>query len=84
MAEWPVGRRIIALTENGCLFDPDLAFRDNAVWSYFGTWSGDFVSLNKTYTLSEKYTEKYMFGKVYNHEKVITLDELPDLKNYGK
>jgi len=84
MAEWPVGRRIIALTENGCLFDPDLAFRDNAVWSYFGTWSGDFVSLNKTYTLSEKYTEKYMFEKVYNHEKVITLDELPDLKNYGK
>ncbi|MDK2903020.1 MAG: mannan endo,4-beta-mannosidase [Clostridiales bacterium] len=84
MAEWPVGRRIIALTENGCLFDTDLAFRDNAVWSYFGTWSGDFVSLNKTDTLSEKYTEKYMFGKVYNHEKVITLDELPDLRNYGK
>lgn len=46
------------MTENGCLFDPDLAFRDNAVWSYFGTWEGEFVTLNKTYTLNEKYTEK--------------------------
>jgi mannan endo-1,4-beta-mannosidase len=65
------------------LFDPDLAFRDNAVWSYFGTWEGEFVTLNKTYTLNEKYTEKEIVKKVYIHEKVITLDELPDLKTYG-
>lgn len=76
-------RKIIALTENGCHFDPDLAFRDNAMWSYFGTWEGDFITLNNSYTLSEKYTETDMLNKVYNHEKVITLDELPDLKTYG-
>lgn len=81
--EWTGKHKIIAMTENGCLFDPDLVFRDNAVWSYFGTWNGDFVILNKTYTLSEKYNEKHMFYKVYNHEKVITLDELPDLKAYS-
>lgn len=82
LAEWAPGK-MLALTENGCLFDPDLAFRDNAIWSYFGTWEGEFVTLNKTYTLSEKYTEKEVVKKVYTHEKVITLDELPDLKTYG-
>lgn len=82
MAEWPTGRRIIALTENGCLFDPDLAFRDGAIWSHFCTWNGEFVWSG--YGLSEKYTEKYMFERVYNHEKVITLDELPDLRSYGQ
>lgn len=69
-------KKIIALTENGCLFDPDLAVRDNAMWSYFGTWEGEFI-------LTEKYNEKEMIKKVYNSDKVITLDELPDLKTYG-
>jgi len=76
-------RKIIALTENGCIFDPDLAFRDNAIWSYFGTWSGEFVILNNTYTLSEKYTETDMLIKAYTSDKVLTLDELPNLKSYG-
>ena len=74
-------KKIIAMSENGCLFDPDLAFRDHAVWSWFGSWSNEFVIKNGT--LSEEYTERYMFDKVYNHAKVITLDELPDLKTYG-
>ena len=71
-------KKIITLSENGCLFDPDLAFRDNAIWSYFCTWEGEFVTLNKSSTLSEQYTEKDMIKKVYTSDKVITLDELPD------
>jgi mannan endo-1,4-beta-mannosidase len=85
LAEWNGdSKRIIALTENGCLFDPDLAFRDNAKWAYFGTWEGEFLVLNGTYTISEKYTRKDMIKKVYTHDKVITLDELPNLKTYGQ
>ena len=42
--EWTDKNKIIALTENGCLFDPDLVFRDNVIWSYFGTWSGNCCS----------------------------------------
>lgn len=85
LVEWNGDKnKIIALTENGCIFDPDLAFRDNAIWSYFGTWSGEFITLNSTDTLSEKYTETDMLVKVYTSDKVITLDELPDLKNYGE
>ena len=84
LVDWLDGsRKIVALTENGCIFDPDLAFRDNAIWSYFGTWNGEFIILNNTLTLSEKYTETDMLIKAYTSDKVLTLDELPDLKSYG-
>jgi mannan endo-1,4-beta-mannosidase len=53
------------------------------MWSYFGTWEGEFLVLNNTFTLSEQYTETDMLKKVYTSDKVITLDELPDLKTYG-
>lgn len=77
MVDWQEGnKKMITMSENGCLFDPDLAVRDNAMWLYFGTWEGEF-------TLTESYTEFSMMNKVYNSEKVITLDELPDLKTYG-
>lgn len=80
--EYPQTSKIVAMTENGCLFDPDLAFRDQAPWAWFCTWSGEFVVQNGYHVLSEEYTEEYMVKKVYQHERVITLDELPDLKNY--
>ncbi len=83
LSEWQSSKKMIALTENSCLFDPELAVRDNAMWSYFGTWEGDFVTVNGTYTLSEQYTEADMLKKVYTSDRVITLDELPDLKTYG-
>lgn len=72
----------IALTENGCLFDPELAFRDQAPWLWFCTWSGEFVVKNNLPLLSEEYTEESMVRKVYEDERVITLDELPDWKQY--
>lgn len=75
--------KMIILSENGCLFDPDIAIRDGAMWGSFGTWGGEFVSSSDTlYIYSEKYTEEYMLKKVYEHEHVITRDELPNLKNY--
>jgi mannan endo-1,4-beta-mannosidase len=84
LVDWNgANKKIIAMTENGCMFDPDLAVRDNAMWSYFAVWEGEFLTLNSTFTLSEKYTETDMLKKVYTSDKVITLDELPDLKTYG-
>ena len=75
-------RKIISMTENGCLFDPDLAVSQNTLWSWFCTWDCEFV-INKLNQLSEQYTEKYMWNKVYNHKNVLTLDRLPDIKNYS-
>ena len=76
-------KKMIILSENGCMFDPDLAIRDGAMWGSFATWGGEFISRSKTLmALSEQYTEEAMVKKVYEHEHVITRDELPDLKNY--
>ncbi len=72
--------KIVALTENGVLFDADDAFAANSKWAWFNTWCGDFVMKNAKY--SEEYTEKDMLKEVYASDKVLTLDELPDLKNY--
>lgn len=76
-------RKLIVLSENGCMFDPDLALRDGAIWGYFCTWGGEFVLKAKGFNkLSEQYTEEAMIQKVYNHELVITRDELPKIAEY--
>ena len=69
--------KIIALTENGVVFDIDNVIATNARWAWFNTWSGDFVLKNGKY--SEAYTEKSVLKKAYDSEHVLTLDELPDL-----
>ena len=73
----------VYMTENGCIFDPDLAIRDGAMWGMWSTWQGEFVAKGTAiHTLSEQYTEESMLIKAYEHEAVVTLDELPDLKSY--
>jgi len=74
----------VCMTENGCIFDPGLAIRDGAMWGMWCTWSGEFICKDTAIsTLSEQYTEKEMLIKAYTHENVITLEDLPDLKNYS-
>ncbi|MBE6922195.1 MAG: beta-mannosidase [Ruminococcaceae bacterium] len=76
-------KKMVVLSENGTMIDPELSVRDRAMWGYFCTWSGEFVmndGIRKTY--SEQYTDVEMLTKVYNSEYVITRDELPDLHSY--
>lgn len=76
-------KKMVVLSENGTMMDPDLLVRDRAMWGFFCTWSGEFVmndGIRKTY--SDQYTQKDMLKKVYNSEYVITREELPDLHNY--
>lgn len=76
--------KMVVMSENGCVFDPELAVRDGAMWGFFCTWSGEFVAKDTSiYSYSDTYTEKEMLNKAYNSDIVITLDELPDLKNYS-
>jgi mannan endo-1,4-beta-mannosidase len=74
--------KMVTLSENGTLFDPDLAVRDGAMWGFFATWGGEFVLRGNLLLYSDKHTEEEMLHKVYNHEIVVTLDGLPDLKTY--
>ncbi len=81
--DYSTERKMVYLSENGCLFDPDLAIRDGAMWGMWCTWNGEFVAGDGAFfTLSERYTEESMLKHVYEHEAVLTLDELPDFKTY--
>lgn len=82
-ASYSTERKMVYLTECGCIFDPDLAYRDGAMWGMWAVWQGDFVRKNiAVASLSEQYTEGDMMKKAYGHERVITLDKVPDLKTY--
>jgi mannan endo-1,4-beta-mannosidase len=83
----PAGNRIIAMTENGAIPDPDECKADNAMWSWFMTWNDRYGS-----TQGETHQDNFWTGNhhntaghknhVYKHNLVITLDELPDLSAY--
>lgn len=69
------GRKVFALSENGAIPDPDVLFADGpdaAGWSFFSTWDRDFI-MGGTHNSLE------FVQRVYAHEKVVTLDELPAL-----
>ena len=67
------GKKLVAMAENGPIPDPTLLQTYQANWSWFSTWDGS-VLREQTSLEHLKY--------VYEHDYVITLDELPDLKNY--
>lgn len=64
-------KKLVALAENGPIPDPDLLHTYGAHWNFFNTWTGDYLRDGKTNT-------KEYLKKVYNHDNVITLDELPE------
>jgi mannan endo-1,4-beta-mannosidase len=67
------GRKIIALSETGPMPDPESAFIEGATWSWFSTWSGEFI------TDGIKNTTEHI-DNVHNHDFTITLDEIPQLE----
>lgn len=69
------GKKLITLSENGPVPDPDILVADRAYWSWFMPWWGYFIRDGIVNPLSH-------WQKVMNHAYVITLDEMPDLKNY--
>jgi mannan endo-1,4-beta-mannosidase len=67
-------RKMLVLSESGFLPDPDLCMRDGAMWGFAAPWTGEFIS--------ERMIEREMLLRFYNHERVVTLERLPDLKTY--
>lgn len=66
------GRKIIALSENGPIPDPERLFREGAAWSWFATWNGEFI-MNGVYNTTPH------INTVFNHDYVITKDEVDDI-----
>lgn len=69
-------KKIVALTENGSIPDPDFLAQYGAHWSWFSTWSGEYLQ-------DGNHNSEELLTKVFNHPDVITLDELPDLFHTG-
>lgn len=65
------GRKVIALTENGAIPDPDRLFADGANWSYFLTWN--------QFENNPAHNSAAFLRRVYTHPRVITLDTYPAL-----
>jgi hypothetical protein len=72
MAALYAGKKIVTLSENGPIPDPESLFSEVAVWSWFCTWSGDFILDGVSNTSAH-------INTVYNHEYVITLDEIDNI-----
>jgi len=82
----PAKNRIVALTENGAIPDPDKCKLDNAMWSWFMTWNDAKNTVDETdkdnFWTGEYHNTRAHKNHVYNHNLVITLDKLPDLTAY--
>lgn len=74
--------KIIALSENGVIPDPDLMLKDQSLWAWNCTWYGTFVYVteNGRREYSGAYTEREQLVKFYNHPLTVTKDELPNLR----
>ncbi len=74
--------KMVALSENSNIPDPDLMQQDNAWWLYFVVWNdtdtAEGVSSSSNFWTGEYYNTNAHKVHVYNHERVITLDELPN------
>jgi mannan endo-1,4-beta-mannosidase len=72
MAALYAGKKMVTLSENGPIPDPESLFSEAAAWSWFCTWSGDFI-------LNGISNSAAHINTVYNHEYVITLDEIDSI-----
>ena len=77
-AKYTDASKMIVLSENGTMPDPDLMQRDGTLWGFFATWSGDFVVRGNG--LSNAYTNEDVLQRIFRSDLVITRDEMPDIR----
>src|SRR5690625_3008303 len=68
LVELSNNKKLIAMAENGPIPDPDLLSTYHSNYLYFTTWNG---------LLEEQNSDDHIMY-VYNHDSVITRDDLPD------
>ncbi|RDV16158.1 T9SS C-terminal target domain-containing protein [Pontibacter diazotrophicus] len=71
------GKKMLTLSEVGSFPDVDNLVSDGAAWSWYMPWYGG-------YTRDSKYNSLALWRKMFAHEYVITLDEMPQLSTYER
>lgn len=74
--------KALAVTSCDKLPTTDYMHRDNAVWLWFSTASGNTI-IDSHGELSEKYNSWTSLHDAYNSTACVTLDELPDMYEYA-
>jgi mannan endo-1,4-beta-mannosidase len=70
--------KLVTLSENGPIPDPDLLVSQKVPWSWFMTWNdGDKGNPADDFFSGPKFMDDAFKKRVYNHPYVLTLDELP-------
>ena len=69
------GKKIVTISECGSFPDPANLVKDNAPWSWYMTWYGDFVR-------SATYNSLDLWKSAFAHSYVLTLKKMPGWKNY--
>jgi len=67
-------KKMVTISECGSMPDVDNLTKDAAAWSWFMPWYGDFVRSGTNNSLD-------LWRKMFASNYVITLDEMPSLKN---
>lgn len=74
-------KKIIAMSENSFIPDPDKIALDGAWWAWFLVWNdghaGAGIDDRNNFWTGEYYNTNAHKKKVYNHGAVVTLDKLP-------
>jgi len=80
VTNWAPGK-LVALTENGAIPDPDALIAMGTAWSWFMTWDDHSampgITAKNNHWTGEWHNTKAHKRHVYRHRYVITLDELP-------
>ena len=69
-------RKLIMLSECGCVPSPEKCLEDGAMWSAFGVWCYEFV-LADDGSYSSEYTEAEKLKEFYASDLVITREDVP-------
>jgi mannan endo-1,4-beta-mannosidase len=79
---YPHEEKMVAMSENSNIPDPDAMTADGARWLWFVVWNdsdtAEGVTSDSNFWTGEYYNTNAHKVHVYTHEKVITLDELPE------
>lgn len=70
-------KKMITLSEVGSYPDVDNLIADGAAWSWYMPWYGG-------YTRNAISNSLELWQKMFDHDYVITLDEMPNLRTYGQ
>ena len=64
-----VGQKLVTMSENGAIPNPETMQKLGVYWSWFNTWNGDFIN-------DSQWNSDASNRDTFNHEIVITQDEL--------